>query len=127
MPIRDLLLDADGDLAVANGDLVLAGGNTADDNQAAVRQAIACRLRLFLGEYYLDETKGVDYFGQILIKNPDPLVVRELLRQEIAGTPDVVAVIGADLLLDNATRSASISYTVQSVYSTEPITDVVTI
>lgn len=127
MPIRDFLLGDDGDLAVVNGNFALVGGETDEANQAAVKQAIACRLRMFLGEYFLDESVGVDYFGQILVRNPDPQVIRELLRQTIAGTPDVVDVVGADLLLDSPTRSASISYTVQSVYSTEPITGTVAI
>lgn len=126
MPIRDLLLDDSGDLAVVTGDLALAGGDTTTANVAAVQQAIAVRVRLFLAEYYLDQSIGVDWLGQILIKNPDPLVVRELLRAAIASTPDVTDVDAAQLIVDPATREGSIQYTVRTIYSTSPVSGEIT-
>ncbi len=111
---RDFKLDADGEWVVENGDFV----TVADAD--AVPQGIRIRLGMFLGECYLDESIGVDYIGTILVKNPDPLVVREELRRGIAATPDVTDVIGAQLQLDSATREANIDYTVDTVYSETP-------
>lgn len=116
MPIRDFLMDASGDLAVVNGDFAVAGGDTDLVNTAAVMQAIKIRVRFFLSEYYLDESIGVDWLGQILIKNPDPLVVRELLRAAIAGVPDVVEVLSTELVNDGD-RRAHIDFTVRTKYS----------
>ncbi len=121
MPIRDFLQDASGDLAVVNGDFARAGGDTVEANQAAVRQAIGIRVKFFLGEYFIDESIGVDWLGQILIKNPDHIVVVELIRQAIATTPDVVEVVAADLV-DDGDRRWHIDYTVRTVYSSNPIT-----
>lgn len=125
MPVRDFLLDASGDLAVVNGDFAVVGGQTDDENLAAVLQGVQTRLRLFLGECYLDESQGVDYLGKILVKNPDPNGVATELSRAIAATPDVTLVRSAGLVGPDASRSASISYEVQTVYSTNTIAGLV--
>lgn len=112
-PIRDFLLDEDGDLSISNGDFALASG------VEAVEQGISIRVKTFLGEIFLDESQGVDYLNQILIKNPSPLVVRELIREAIANTPDVTDVLGQQLVL-NSNRTGSINYQVAHVYSSSP-------
>ena len=59
MPVRDFLSDATGDLAVVNGDFALVA------DAAPVVQGIAIRLKMVLGEYWLDEEVGVDWIGSI--------------------------------------------------------------
>jgi hypothetical protein len=118
MPVRDFLMDNTFALAVVNGDLAVAGGASIAANLQAVKQGIQVRVRLFLGEYFLDETVGVDWIGQILVKNPDPIVIRELIRTAIASTPDVVQVIGSDLII-RPDRSAAITYTARTRYSVD--------
>ena len=115
MPIRDFLSDATGDLAVVNGDFALVA------DAAAVVQGIAIRVKMVLGEYWLDEEVGVDWIGSILGKGRDPLVVRSLIKDAIASTPDVTEVVDVGFTLDAATRSATVSYVVLTVYSTQPI------
>lgn len=119
--IRDFLLDpATGDLAVVNGDFAVVA------DAEAVPQGIQIRVKFFLGEYWLDESIGIDWLGQILIKNPNPNTVRELIRQAVADTPDVVEVVGAALVLDSE-RSGSITYAVRTIYSTTPRSAQVTV
>lgn len=117
LPIRDFKADSDGDLAVENGDFATISGGD------AVPQGIKIRLQMFRGECYLNEDAGVPYFDNILIKNPDPLLVRALLTEAISATPDVTAVLAADLELDGETREASISYTVDTEYSTVSVSE----
>lgn len=120
--IRDFLLDSvTGDLAVVNGDFAVVA------DVDAVPQGIQIRVKMFLGEYWLDESIGVDWLGQILIKNPNPVAVRELIRLAIADTPDVVEVTGAALVMNSSDRSATITYTVRTIYSTTPRTAQVTV
>lgn len=119
-------MDENGDLAVVNGDFAVVGGDSDAQNVAAVRQSIKMRVRFFLGEYWLDEAVGVDWIGQILVKNPDPLVVRELIRAAIASTPDVTEVVAGDLVLDAATRAGVIRYTVRTRYSETTINGEIT-
>ncbi len=116
-PVRDFLATEDGEWAVVNGDFARAAG------AVAVPQGIRIRLGMFLGECYLDESVGVDYIKQILVKNADPLVVRSLLQEAIADTPDVTAVAGSDLIQDG--RDASVAYMADSVYSTQPFSETV--
>ncbi len=119
MPIRDFLLNTTtGKLAVVNGDFATVGGASDAENLAAVGQAIKVRVRMFLGEVWLDESIGVDWLGQILVKNPNPVVVRELIRRAIAETPDVLSVTAANLELDASTRAGSITYRVATTFGT---------
>lgn len=108
-------------MAFSNGDRATVAG------AAAVRQAIKIRVRVFLGEILLDQSIGVDYLNQILIKAPDPVVVRELIKDRIASVPDVVQVVGADLQINRSTREGTIRYKYRDVYSTDPVTDSVTV
>lgn len=119
-PIRDFALDANGDMATAGGDRVLVGG------QDAVAQAVKITLQLFLGEIFLNQAIGIDYINQVLIKNPDPIVVRALLRDRLLTIPDVTDVVGANLVVDG-TRSGTLAYQIRTVYSQTPISDTVTI
>ncbi len=115
-PVRDFLADDDGDLAVVNGDFAFAIGKD------AVPQGIDCRLKTFLGEIWLDETQGVPYLEDILVKNPDVAVVQEDLREAIANTPDVTDVVSTDFELDVASRAATTSFQAVTVYSTDTLT-----
>lgn len=107
--------DGLGDWSIQAGDFATVA------DAAAVPQGIQIRLGLFLSECYLDEAAGVDWIDSILITNADPLVVRGLLTAAIAETPDVINVVGAQLIrLPN--RDSSISYIVDTTYSTDPFT-----
>jgi hypothetical protein len=63
----DLITD---DLLIINNDLSF----TSDIQPAGtnnVLQDILQRMRFFYGEWFLDNTEGVQYYEQILVKNPD--------------------------------------------------------
>ena len=120
MPIRDFLQDANGDLAAVNGDFAVVGGATPEANIAAVKQSAGIRLRMFLGEAYLDESKGVDWLGTILVKNPNPNIVVSELSSNLAATPDVNSVLSSKLT-PGPNRSASIDYSIGTIYSTTPV------
>ena len=89
--------------------------NTVAD-AAAVPQGIEIRTNTILAEIYLDQSLGVDWLNTVLGKT-DPLVVRAALTVPIADTPDVTNVVGADLVLDDETREATIAFSVDTVYS----------
>ncbi len=116
MAIRDFKATEDGEWYIEDGDF-----KTISDEDA-VGQGIRIRARTFLGEIYLDESVGVDYIDSILIKNPDPLVVRGLLSEAIAKTPDVTNVVGAQLINEGG-RQYSIAYSVDTVYSDTSISE----
>ena len=98
----DILLDPGGDLAVsATGDISLT---------ESVRQAIIIRIRWFLGEWRLGPLLGLDYWGTVLVKNPNLVKVRQAIRDEILSVEEVTGVNRVDLKADAAKRQLIVSY-----------------
>ena len=81
----------------------------------------------YLKEIYLDESQGVDYVGQMLVKNADPLVARALVQAAIARVYGVTEVVGAALVGPDADRNASIFFAIRTIYSTQVVEDSVEI
>lgn len=110
--VRTLALDADGDLAVANGQLTLVDG--AD----AVRQALQLRLSIWQGEWFADTTVGVPYLRFLGIPGALPLA-ESLLRRAISTCPGVATLDRFSLTLD-ARRRAVVSFAVTAITG-EPV------
>lgn len=91
----DFLQADDGDLDISTGDLGFSSG------LSGVVRAIDQNLRLCLGEYFPDLSVGLDYFGQILVKAPNFLLIRELLSEQIAAAPYVSSVDVVQLSLSS--------------------------
>lgn len=101
----DLALDPDtGDLLVEGGDLVLTGGA---DN---VIQEAKINLGWVMGEWFLDEDRGIPYFEQVLVKSPNLPVIQALYRRALLGTRGVVSVESLTLDLDKATRTLTVRW-----------------
>ncbi len=71
------------DLDITNFDLSLVDGID------QIKQKLKIRLQFFYGEWYLDTTKGVKYYEEILIKNPLFEKVSSILKTTILETPGV--------------------------------------
>lgn len=100
-----------GDLLISDGDLVL----TADVDPRgtdSVLQLCTQRIKFFLGEWFLDNSAGVAWFQQILVKNADQSTVDGLLRDCILGTPGVVALLSYTSSQQRALRQYAISFTI---------------
>jgi hypothetical protein len=114
--MADLSLDLDKssgtykDLLVLNNDLVL----TKDANPIGtnpVLQNILQRLGLFLGEWFLDNTKGVPWLQQILVKNPDIAAIDAIILNTILGTIGVVQLNFYTFTPNFAERTLEIAFT----------------
>lgn len=66
----------------------------------AVLQRVKVRFRFFLGEWFLDQKLGIPYYRDILIKNPDILLISSIFQRVLLTTPGVdrVATFKAQLL-----------------------------
>ncbi len=113
--VVDLSLDLNpssptyGDLLMQNNDFVL----TSDANPAGtnpIQQDILTALRLGLGEWYLDITEGIDFFGQILVKNPDQSKIDAIIQNVIAGVPGVLSIMSYSFTPNLAARTFQISF-----------------
>lgn len=78
----------------ANGDMVFGGDLNAFyiDNPEAVAQAVATRLRLSLGEWFLDTTDGTPWQTQVLGKYTGS--TRDVvIKARVTDTPGVLSIV----------------------------------
>lgn len=97
------------DLLVVDNDLCL----TSDANAAGanpVLQDILQTLRFFLGEWFLNNTEGVPYFQQILVKNPDQSKIDAIFSNLILGRPGVEQLSSYNFTVNNAQRILDVSF-----------------
>lgn len=79
----DLKLTTLDDIDFSTDDAVLL------DGIEAIAQHVKIRLRFFFSEWFLDQRIGVPYYKDILIKNANENIIREILRKVIVETPGI--------------------------------------
>lgn len=89
----DLFIDAVGDVATTE----------------SIVQAVTIRLRWFANEWRLGQGLGFPYFEDVLVKNPNIVKIKYLLRDEIMSVDGVTGVEQIDIDVDKKTRQAHIS------------------
>lgn len=97
------------DLLILENDLVLTSDADPDGTQP-VLQDILQRLSFFLGEWFMDNTQGLPWFQQILIKNPDQSKIDALFLNTIMGTPGVIQVNAYSFTVNSTQRILSVSF-----------------
>lgn len=111
MALLDLKCDkVNGDVEIVNGDLQLVSG------AEELQQRLLTRLRWFHGEYPFDTSKGVRYFEDILVKNPNIPNIETLLKTVVAETDGVNKILSFKLEYSPKQRSASVFFEVDTVY-----------
>ena len=105
-------LDSNGDMTFGRGSL-----NFYINTPELVGQNIATRLKLILGEWFLDTTQGTDWAGRILgrVGGYDAEIQRVIL-----GTTGVDSISDYSSTLSN--RALSVSAVIKTVYDTQTIT-----
>lgn len=107
---RDFKINLDtGELVIENGDLVLVSG------VQAIKQSLAIRLRFFLGEWFLDNTAGVDWFS-VLGKKFSPEQPAAIARKALLETPGVAAITSLETVFDGRARSLEVQWSVTTDY-----------
>ena len=94
---HDIYLDAAGQIALT---------------ATPLDQRIDCRLRTFLGEFWIDQTLGIPYFQEILKKNPDMQAVRAAFASEIQKVQGVKVLKSLEVSMDRAARKLSVIFRV---------------
>jgi hypothetical protein len=100
-------LDAQGDYTVALPFLV--------NSPQCVAQAIATRLKLWQGEWYLDRTAGTPWRQSILGRSANP---DAFIKQVILGTQGVIALVSYNSSLSG--RTLTVSGVVNSLFGLVP-------
>lgn len=90
------------------------------DSPQAVLQAIYTRLKLWTGEWFLDQREGTPYLGDILGHGTQD--TRDVaIKERILGTPGVVEIVKYESSVDSF-RKMTVAATVQTLYGTSTIT-----
>lgn len=106
-------LDADDDYVFGHGEL-----DFLVDSPEAVRQSVATRLRLLMGEWYLDTSDGTPWLQQVLDKGTNQtydLVVQTRVLQ----TTGVRGIIKYQSTVTD--RKLTISMLLDTIYSVDPV------
>lgn len=98
------------DLVIKDGDLLLI------DNAERVAQQIKVKLLTLLGEWFLDTTWGVPYLEYILIKQPNPELIRQILSEQISSVDDVKNLSSLELDYQVEFRILTVEYEVSTEY-----------
>lgn len=100
--------ETDNDLKLVEGQLVLVTKNS----EAAAIQ-LKNRFQFVLGEWFLDTQQGVPYFAYVFVKNPDVLLIRQLFRTIILGTPGITSV--PEITVDYVASSRTCTFSFRAV------------
>ncbi len=102
---RDLALDADGDLAIQGQDLAPLVADT-----AAIVSDVKSALLMVLGEWFLDQSKGVPWFDVLGQKKVSLQGIRSTLSNAIAARRGITQVQFANVTQDSVRRSLSVTW-----------------
>lgn len=110
-------LDDAGDYTIGTGADFLS------NNPDTVAQAIATRLRLWRGEWFVDTTAGMPWSQEVLGKrqagrNPDAAI-----KQQILGTQGVTGIASYSSSFDGDTRRLVVAAVVDTQYGTVTISE----
>lgn len=99
------------------GGFVFAGGVLQFVSDAeAVAQAVRCELKTFLGEYFLDQTRGVPYIQLGQNKTTSPLVFGSVVRRIILSVQGMRSVDSMDFAFNPETRELSVAWSGTTIY-----------
>jgi len=99
-----ILLDSTGDIDVTANSISTVTG------AAAITQHLRVRMQMFLGEWFLDETLGVPWFRDVLIKSPSAIVINEMLKNVILDTPGIIGILTFNFEIDTPSRLATLEF-----------------
>ena len=112
----DILLNDDHDISFNGKDFKLT---------ASVDQSLAQRLKIklltFYGEWFLDSTEGIDYYGSIFGKNRSKQAIDTLFMNKILEEDDVTAISSFESSINKETREYSLSFSVLTTDTSEAI------
>lgn len=113
--MANVKIDSSDDLDFSTGNLVLI------DGAAEIGQKIGVRLRMFLGEWFLDKRQGADHFGVTFTKQSTDFERRNLLQSIVLGTPGVKELLSFTFAFNPETRGMAVTFKAVVAGSDEPV------
>jgi hypothetical protein len=114
----DVLLDANNDPVIVNGDIVFARG------VPAVAQLIRVVVQMIAGEWFLNLLAGIPYLANASVDESeallgprfDPVKTRAAFRTAILGVPGVASLDTLDVSFEPRTRTLYVSWVVITAF-----------
>ena len=103
-------LDENGDYSFGNSQ-----ANFYRDTPEAVGQAVLTRLRLWVGEWFINTEDGTDWLDQVLGEGTS-LLYEQVIKQRILETQGVTEITDFFTQYDPNTRELAIQTTINTIY-----------
>lgn len=84
----DIKLGEDGDISLVNGD-----AQTTSIGAEDLAQRLRIRLNTFQGEWFMDNTLGIDWWNRVMGKNRSKMAVDALIQDSILKEPDALQIV----------------------------------
>lgn len=85
-----------------------------------VAQSVMTRLKLWQGEWFLDDREGTPWLQQILGKGTTAMYDLAI-RTRVLLTPGVTAILSYQSTYNDSNRSLSVSMTIDTLYGEAPV------
>ena len=112
-------LDENGDMTFGNGLL-----DFYIDVPEAVVQSVLTRLRLWVGEWFLDETEGTPY-SQAVLGVGKTQTIEPAMRARILSTPGVTEIVSLEVIINSDKRTANIASVINTIYGQSTLTGII--
>lgn len=104
--MKDILLSDDWDIALTEeGDISLVTSPV---------QEVLIKLKWFFEEWVFDPEKGIPWYEEVLVKNPDIDGIKKRFIREMLDVDDVLEVPGMDIMIDPKTRQTFVKFTMRT-------------
>lgn len=104
-------LDSNNNLIIESGKIKLV------EDGAEVVQKVRSNLLFYLGEWFLDTTKGVPYFEQVFIKPVNLANVESIFKSAIINTTGVARLINFAMDFEGGkSRKLSLAFEAETIY-----------
>lgn len=113
----DIKLDVDGHVSFVNGESQVTEIGAED-----LAQRIQVRLRTFKGEWFMDNTVGVDWWGKVFGKNRSKSSVDAIIQTEILKETDALQIINYNSSIVNRMFSCTFKVRTTNGAVSAPVT-----
>ena len=97
-------------MEIINNDLVIVS------SEDQLEQNLKIRLLFFKGEFFLDITKGLPFYEDILVKNPNLPNIDNIIKAEIKDAEDVQELLEYNSNYDPQARTYDVSFKAQTSF-----------
>lgn len=79
-------------------------------------QSVKIKLLFFLGEWFLDTTYGLDYFGLVYIKGPDINLIDNMIKIALLEYDEIIEILEYSSDYNSTNRTLTVEFRVSTVF-----------